>query len=680
MNVNTSDDESPLPSSFSEVESARKKMRADNSSSKSWRLMDRKTDHEVLQEMGVSLLEPDDSENIVCDPNASGMAPKQLKRKHMDIENVNPNVNSITSPRIITSPRSKYSPKSPRVKPCSPNAGPSRLKSAEKLTPLQPTDQRILETTLLEDYLIDEETPLAQSVSAGYLPTPAAQYSGATSDSSGGKHRYTPLGHEDELIISRRHKAEPVGTVSFNILSDEMILSVFRWLPKRTLAHCMMVCKRWHRVACDETLWQRLDLGNKTLSKDAIGRILARKPVIVRLASSEIGEWHPATLPEASRIHYLDLSMATIDVRTLNNLLQSCPSLKKLSLESVQLEDSSCELIGKCSNLETLNLTMALGVTADGLKSVLEGCKNLLSLNISWCTLTEAALEVLVTTAPQRLQRLNIGGARIMTDDIIDRLVSRCPRLLELDVSDCGRLTARCALALTALQRLEHLALSRCYLLPAHALTAAAAGTPGAEPLLSSTSTCAHVSTLHHSIQSLLELDVSDCGRLTARCALALTALQRLEHLALSRCYLLPAHALTAAAAGTPGAEPLLSSTSTCAHVSTLHHSIQSLLELDVSDCGRLTARCALALTALQRLEHLALSRCYLLPAHALTKLGSMPSLQYVDVWGMLHSHALTALRAALPHVQINTFMFSAIARPTVGTRRTSIWGLRTRD
>ncbi|KAJ8705043.1 hypothetical protein PYW08_012363 [Mythimna loreyi] len=534
MNVNTSDEESPsLSNNFNDCESARKKMRTDNSSSKSWRLMDRKTDHEVLQEMGVSLLEPDDSENISCDTSASGMAQKQLKRKHMDIENVNPNVNSITSPRNITSPR-KYSPKSPRVKPCigSPNAGPSRLKSAEKLTPLQPTDQRLLETTLLEEYLIDEETPLAQSVSAGYLPTPAAQYSGATSDSSGGKHRYTPLGLEDELIISRRHKAEPVGGVSFNILSDEMILSVFRWLPKRTLAHCMMVCKRWHRVACDETLWQRLDLGNKTLSKDAIGRILARKPVIVRLASSEIGEWHPPTLPEASRIHYLDLSMSTVDVSTLNNLLQSCPSLKKLSLESVQLEDSSCELIGKCSNLETLNLTMALGVTAEGLKSVLEGCNSLLSLNISWCSLSEAALEVLVTTAPQRLQRLNIGGARIMTDDIIERLVCRCPRLLELDISDCGRLTARCAVALSSLQRLEHLALSR----------------------------------------------------------------------------------------------------------------------------------------------------CYLLPAHALTKLGSMPGLQYVDVWGMLHTHALTALRAALPHVQINTFMFSAIARPTVGTRRTSIWGLRTRD
>ncbi|CAB3234754.1 unnamed protein product, partial [Arctia plantaginis] len=288
----------------------------------------------------------------------------------------------------------------------------------------------------------------------------------------------------------------------------------------------------WHRLAYDETLWQRLDLGSKTLAKDALGRILARKPVIVRLASSEIGEWHPTTLPEPSRIQYLDLSMASVDPQTLDNLLQSCPHLCKLSVESVQLSDNTCELIGKCSKLETLNLTMAQGITAEGLSAILTGCPGLQSLNISWCNLDEAALNVLVAKLPQKLQRLNISGTRIMSDATVEGVCARCPRLVELDVSDCGRLTARCAAALGALARLEHLATSR----------------------------------------------------------------------------------------------------------------------------------------------------CYMLPPHALYKLGSTPSLQYLDVWGMLQTQALSALRTALPHVQLNQFMFSAIARPTVGPRRTSIWGLRTRD
>ncbi|CAH2083599.1 unnamed protein product [Euphydryas editha] len=246
---------------------------------------------------------------------------------------------------------------------------------------------------------------------------------------------------------------------------------------------------------------------------------------------SQIGPWSP-TKADASRVQYLDLSMSSLEPRTLEHALRACPALRKLSLESVRLSEHAQHLVGNCKNLETLNLTMARGITAEGLTSILEGCTGLQSLNISWCNLSEAALNVLVTMLPPKLQRLNVSGARIMTDEMVARLVGRCPRLLELDLSDCSR--------------------------------------------------------------------------------------------------------------------------------------------LGVAALG--------ALGALRRLEHLALSRCYLLPPHALTKLSSMTSLQYLEVWGMLQTGSLNALRSALPAIQLNQFMFSAIARPTVGARRTSIWGLRTRD
>ncbi|KAJ0184378.1 hypothetical protein K1T71_000801 [Dendrolimus kikuchii] len=513
MNSDAAEDDYQHIRNVEEVESPRKRMRLDNSGRKSWSLMDRKTDYEVLQEMGVSLLEPDDNDTIY-DPSSSGNLPhKPTAKRKRDIENVNPNVNSTG-----LSPRGKASPRSPRAKICSP--GPSKARSPrshEKHKPLQQSDHNLLETSLPSEYLIDEETPLGQSVGAHYLPTATA---GPNTNTDGKKR---------ECCTS---ESEPYGPDSFSALSDEMMLSIFRWLPKRTLAHSMLVCKRWYRVACDETLWQRLDLGNKTLNKDALGRILARKPIIVRFASSEIGEWHPTSLSSPSRIQYLDLSMATLDQVTLDSLLTMCPGLKKLSLENLQLQDSTCAIIGKCVNMETLNLTMAQGVTAAGLGEIFEGCRSLQSLNISWCNLDEISLEVLVTGLPSRLQRLNLGGARILTDDMVACLCRCCTHLLELDLSDCSRLSA-------------------------------------------------------------------------------------------------------------------------C--------SVQ-------------------ALAALQRLEHLALSRCYLLPAQTLTKLSCMVSLQYLEVWGMLQTHSLSLLKEKLPGIQINQFMFSAIARPTVGTRRTSIWGLRTRD
>ncbi|XP_037294373.1 S-phase kinase-associated protein 2 isoform X2 [Manduca sexta] len=514
MSANSGEDDFFITDNLEDADVPRKKARGENSARKSWSLMDKKTSYEVLQEMGVSLLEPDDNEAV--DPNSSmAMHHHRLtvKRKR-DIENVNPNINTAPSPRSKCSPRSKLSP------------GPSRVKSPRSCDKYKSVvSEHELDATMVGgEILVDEETPLGRCVSAGSLPM-----RGVPAESL---RTPQPLGVEEELILSRRHKPEPSGVDSFDILSEEMMLSIFRWLPKRTLAHCMTVCKRWYRVACDETLWQRLDLGNKTLSKDALGRILARKPIIVRLASTEIGEWRPTTPAEPSRIQFLDLSMATLDPVTLDHLLERCPGLKKLSLESVQLQDSTCRLIGKCTNLETLNLAMAQGVTAEGLAELLKGCVNLQSLNISWCNLDEDCLEVLVTMLPQRLQRLNVSGARIMDDETLRRLCSRCARVVELDASDCPRLSG--------------------------------------------------------------------------------------------------------------GA--------------------------------------AAALARLARLEHLALSRCYLMSVHALSQLSGAASLQYLEVWGMLHSAPLAALRAALPAVHLNHFMFSAIARPTVGTRRTSIWGLRTRD
>lgn len=60
--------------------------------------------------------------------------------------------------------------------------------------------------------------------------------------------------------------------------------------------------------------------------------------------------------------------------------------------------------------------------------------------------------------------------------------------------------------------------------------------------------------------------------------------------------------------------------------------------------------------------------------------LRNVATLQYLDVFGTLSDQALDQLTRSFQPVGINKFIHSAVARPTVGTRRTSIWGLRTRN
>lgn len=104
------------------------------------------------------------------------------------------------------------------------------------------------------------------------------------------------------------------------------------------------------------------------------------------------------------------------------------------------------------------------------------------------------------------------------------------------------------------------------------------------------------------------------------------------------------------------------------------------IIELDLSDCAMLTMNAVHSLLNFSKLEHLSLSRCYSIPQSAYIRLAHMPCLLYLDVFGLMSESVLKSLRDNRREPEINKFLYSSIARPTVGIRRTSIWGLRVRD
>ena len=67
-------------------------------------------------------------------------------------------------------------------------------------------------------------------------------------------------------------------------MPEEIVLQVFRWLPKSTLAKCALVSKRWLKITQDESLWRRLDLGMRTVSSGVVGQVVARGCAVLRLA------------------------------------------------------------------------------------------------------------------------------------------------------------------------------------------------------------------------------------------------------------------------------------------------------------------------------------------------------------------------------------------------------------
>lgn len=117
-------------------------------------------------------------------------------------------------------------------------------------------------------------------------------------------------------------------------------------------------------------------------------------------------------------------------------------------------------------------------------------------------------------------------------------------------------------------------------------------------------------------------------------------------------------------------------------HIELLARRCSNLIELDLSDCTQLNDEVIpVMVNHFPKLCTLSLSRCYnIAPREYGVILSSKSSLKYFNIYGLLLARQIEILQKNCPHVGINKNKFSFIARPTVGEKRTSIWGYRVRD
>lgn len=95
-------------------------------------------------------------------------------------------------------------------------------------------------------------------------------------------------GDDDFFMYQKRDPRLYTGEDNFAKLSDEVLLSIFKWLPKKALIRCSSVNRRFNRVTQDESLWTRLDMAAKTIQPRALYRVLSSGVIILRLAQSKV--------------------------------------------------------------------------------------------------------------------------------------------------------------------------------------------------------------------------------------------------------------------------------------------------------------------------------------------------------------------------------------------------------
>ncbi|MEQ2226043.1 hypothetical protein ILYODFUR_023618 [Ilyodon furcidens] len=272
-------------------------------------------------------------------------------------------------------------------------------------------------------------------------------------------------GKENDFVLARRSRRRRQSTsgVLWDHLPDELLLRIYFCLPLQDLLRVSAVCKRWHRLALDESLWHSVDLEGLThtglalqhVLKTGVHRLRCPRAFVTKLELPE---------PRTLQLVELDLSSSIIPTSALQSIIRGCRQLQYLSLEALQLSDSIISCLAKNCNLLQLNLSGCSGFSAAALADMLASCCSLEQVNVSWCIFSRDHVRSVVNHLSPSVTALNLSGYResLALDDV-KILVERCPNIQTLDLSDSTLLTADSFPVLKQLKNLHHLSLSRCY-------------------------------------------------------------------------------------------------------------------------------------------------------------------------------------------------------------------------
>ncbi|XP_012563736.1 S-phase kinase-associated protein 2 isoform X1 [Hydra vulgaris] len=253
---------------------------------------------------------------------------------------------------------------------------------------------------------------------------------------------------------------------NFLLLSDEIIIRIFSYLPINSLTKAARVNKRWKTLTHDSELWHSVNLDNCRFKKEGmLGSLLHRGVAVLRLSKAEILAPICYTDEEDEckdfDLKYLDASMTQFSQNTLFDLLIKCVSLVNLSLEGCKAGVLEVAAISNNKRLQVLNLSMAVGVTLSSINILTKQCRRLESLNLAWTNQTRDCIRFLCRLS--ELKELNLSGLRGgINRKAMECLVMACKKLRALDLSDVTLQIGIMKLIADNCILLEELSISRC--------------------------------------------------------------------------------------------------------------------------------------------------------------------------------------------------------------------------
>ena len=174
-------------------------------------------------------------------------------------------------------------------------------------------------------------------------------------------------------------------------IPDELLLKFFAFLsPVELCRHVTAVCKRWHRLAYDSSLWRRLDISTWRMNGPQLHQIVLRVP---------------------GAIKYLDMSgLENLNNEEMASVAENCPDMTDLDMGFV----------------DDLNSTM--------MEAILTSCPKLQFINVEGCRLANnEMMRVIAASAGPMLRRLNFSHCPIV-DESLSLMMKHIPCITHLNI------------------------------------------------------------------------------------------------------------------------------------------------------------------------------------------------------------------------------------------------------
>jgi hypothetical protein len=216
-------------------------------------------------------------------------------------------------------------------------------------------------------------------------------------------------------------------------LPNEVILKILSFLNIKELMICGQVSGRLRAISNDESLWRKLNLGQRQVPYDFIKKAVENGCQYLSLDECMTNVTGKSESP--FNLKYFNISVSNSECL---KLIQNCSSLQKLSVAYHYLHTDDIQNI--CQNGQTLQVLNMNLCKFDHRKEtklfqdLCTNCAHLTELSIETFSLVDGTIQAIVENLTPTILKVSLANQQNLKDEHVKKLVKRCNKITHLNL------------------------------------------------------------------------------------------------------------------------------------------------------------------------------------------------------------------------------------------------------